>query len=153
MTLTKIRMAFPATAVCVAAALGLGACSSGEGSNEKSDVQKFLNVLDAAVRTGNTDLRVAHLNQAVIDRYGEQQCRDFLAGQQDPTRRDQVKSVGKPESFEYATDDQSVVVAQALPVQVHETSKGKKGDRNIHLVRINGQFSYFIDCGGPLVRQ
>jgi hypothetical protein len=151
--MTRSRMAIPATALCLAAALALGACGGGEGSNEKSDVQKFLNILDAAVRTGNTDLRVAHLNQAVIDRYGEQQCRDFLAGQQDPTRRDQVKSVGKPESFEYATDDQSVVVAQALPVQVHETSKGKKGDRNIHLVRINGQFSYFIDCGGPLVRQ
>ncbi|HEV3135639.1 MAG TPA: hypothetical protein VG348_13145 [Acidimicrobiia bacterium] len=146
-------MAIPATAACVAAALALGGCSSGGDSTEKSDVQKFLNMLDVAVRTGNTNFRVAHLNQAVIDRYGEQQCRDFLAGQQDKTRKDKVKKVGKPESFEYATDDQSVVVPQALPVQVHETSKGKKGDRNIHLARINGRFSYFIDCGGPLVRQ
>ena len=151
--MTRFRMAMPATAVCLAVTLALGACSSGGGSKAESEVQKFLNDLDTAVRTGNTDLRVAHLNQAVIDRYGEQQCRDFLAGQHDKTRRDQVKSVGEPESFEYATDDQSVVVAQALPVQVHETSKGRKGDRNIHLVRINDQFSYFIDCGGPLVRQ
>jgi hypothetical protein len=116
-------------------------------------VQNFLNVLDAAVRTGNTDLRLAHLNPAVISRYGEPQCRDFLAGQHDKTRRDQVTSVGKPESFEYATDNQAVVIPDAIPVQVRETSKGKKGDRNIHLARVNGQLTYFIDCGGPLVRQ
>ena len=61
--------------------------------------------------------------------------------------------MGEPESFEYATDNQSVVIPDALPVQVRETSKGKKGDRNIHLARVNGQLTYFIDCGGPLVRQ
>jgi hypothetical protein len=151
--MTRSRMAIPATAVCVAATLALGACSSGGGSKAKSEVQNFLNVLDAAVRTGNTDLRLAHLNPAVISRYGEPQCRDFLAGQHDKTRRDQVTSVGKPESFEYATDDQAVVIPDAIPVQVRETSKGKKGDRNIHLARVNGQLTYFIDCGGPLVRQ
>ena len=78
----------------------------------------FLNVLDAAVRSGDVDLRLARLNPAVIARYGEQQCRDFLAGQQDATRRDRVKKVGKPESYEYASDKQSATVADALPVQV-----------------------------------
>ena len=151
--MTRSRMAIPATAVCLAATLALGACSSGGGSKEKSEVQNFLNVLDAAVRTGNTDLRLAHLNPVVISRYGEPQCRDFLAGQHDKTRRDQVTSVGKPESFEYATDNQAVVIPDAIPVQVRETSKGKKGDRNIRLARVNGQLTYFIDCGGPLVRQ
>jgi hypothetical protein len=156
MKMRRTRVTRPATAVCVAATaatLALGACSSGGGSKAKSEVQKFLNVLDAAVRTGNTDVRLAHLHPAVIDRYGEPQCRDFLAGQQDKTRRDQVKSVGKPESFEYATDNQSVMVPDALPVQVREKSKGKEGDRDIHLARINGKFTYFIDCGDPLVRQ
>jgi hypothetical protein len=151
--MTRSRIAIPATALCLAAALALGACSSGGGSKAESEVQNFLNVLDAAVRTGNTDLRLAHLNPAVIDRYGEPQCRDFLAGQHDKTRRDQVTSVGKPESFEYTTDNQSVIIPDALPVQVRETNKGKKGDRNIHLARVNGQLTYFIDCGGPLVRQ
>jgi hypothetical protein len=41
----------------------------------------------------------------------------------------------------------------ALPVQVPATMKGKKGDRNIHLARVNGQLTYFIDCGDPLMRQ
>jgi hypothetical protein len=36
---------------------------------------------------------------------------------------------------------------------VKETNKGKKGDRNIHLARVNGQLTYFIDCGQPLAAQ
>jgi hypothetical protein len=154
MTMSRIRITRPATAICVAATLALGACSGGSdgggGSKAKAEVKKFLNELDAAARAGNVDLRLARLNPAVIARYGEQQCRDFLAGQHDPTRKDTVTKVGKPESYQYATDNKSAIIPDALPVQVRETNKGKKGDRNIHLARVNGQLTYFIDCGQPL---
>jgi len=151
--MTRIRITRPATAVCVAATLALAACSGGSdggGSKAEAEVKKFLDEVDAAARAGNVDLRLARLNPAVISRYGEQQCRDFLAGQHDPTRKDTVTKVGKPESYEYATDNQSANIRDALPVQVRETNKGKKGDRNIHLARVNGQLTYFIDCGQPL---
>jgi len=157
--MTRIRTALVIPSACLAAALLLGAYSSaggsdsGGGSKAKAEVKKFLNELDAAVRSGNVDLRLARLNPAVIARYGEQQCRDFLAGQQDATRRDRVKTVGKPETYEYATDNQSATIADALPVQVRATIKGKKGDRNIHFARVNGQLTYFIDCGQPLAAQ
>ena len=156
--MTRIRTALVIPAA-LAATLAIGACSSasgsdgGGGSKAKSEVKKFLNELDAAVRAGNVDFRLARLHPAVIARYGEQQCRDFLAGQQDPTRKDKVTTVGKPESYQYATDNQSAAIPDALPVQVKETNKGKKGDRNIHLARVNGQLTYFIDCGQPLAAQ
>ena len=157
--MTRIRTALVLPAACLAASLLFGACSSasgsdgGGGSKAKSEVKKFLNEIDAAARAGNVDLRLAHLNPAVIARYGEQQCRDFLAGQHDPTRKDTVTKVGKPESYEYATDNQSAIIPDALPVQVQETNKGKKGERDIHLARVNGQLTYFIDCGQPLAAQ
>jgi hypothetical protein len=159
MSMTRIRTALVLPAACLAATLLFGACSSasgsdsGGGSKAKSEVKKFLNELDAAARSGDVDARIARLNPAVIARYGEQQCRDFLAGQQDATRKDKVKKVGKPETYEYASDNQSATVADALPVQVRATIKGKKGDRNIHLARVNGQLTYFIDCGQPLAAQ
>jgi hypothetical protein len=159
MSMTRIRTALVLPAALLAVTLLFGACTSasgsdgGGGSKAKSEVKKFLNEIDAAVRSGNVDVRLARLNPAVIARYGEQQCRDFLAGQQDATRKDTVKKVGKPESYEYASDKQSATVADALPVQVRETNKGKKGDRNIHLARVNGQLTYFIDCGQPLAAQ
>ena len=165
--MTRFRSTI-ATAACAGLVIALGAFagsdawggsggsagSGGSGSKKaKKEAQTFLNELDTAVREGNIDLRIARLNPAVVDRYGEQQCRDFLAGQEDNTRRDRVKSVGKPEPFEYATDKQTVTVPDALPVKVRATIKGKKGDRNIHLARVNGQLTYFIDCGQPLPAQ
>ena len=157
--MTRIRTALVLPVACLAATLLFGACSSaagsdgGGGSKAKSEVKKFLNEIDAAVRSGNVDLRLARLNPAVIARYGEQQCRDFLAGQQDATRKDTITTVGKPEPYEYATDNQSATIADALPVQVRATIKGKKGERDIHLARVNGQLTYFIDCGQPLAAQ
>ncbi|HEV8205357.1 MAG TPA: hypothetical protein VGR04_01560 [Acidimicrobiia bacterium] len=159
MSMTRIRTALVIPSACVAAALLLGACSSasgsdtGGGSKTKAEVQKFLNQLSAAVRNNDVDFRLAHLHPTVIERYGEQQCRDFLAGAQDTTRRDRVRKVGKPETYEYATDKASATIPESLPVLTKETNKGKKGDRNIHLARVNGQFTYFTDCGQPLAAQ
>ena len=157
--MTRIRTALVLPAACLAVTLLFGACSSasgsdgGGGSKAKSEVQKFLNQLSAAVRNNDVDFRIAHLHPTVIERYGEQQCRDFLAGAQDTTRRDRVKKVGKPESYEYATDKASATIPESLPVLTKETNKGKKGDRNIHLARANGQLTYFADCGQPLAAQ
>jgi hypothetical protein len=155
-SVTRVRVA-AAIMSCLGAAIVIGACSSSGGAGDggsgkaKAEAQNFLDQLDAAVRRGDIDFRVARLNPAVIERYGEQQCRDFLAGQPpDNTRRDRVKRVGKPESFEYDTDKLSVTIADATPVLVRETRLGKKADRDLHLARVNGGLTYFIDCGAPL---
>jgi hypothetical protein len=154
MSMIRLRVGVAVVAVCAVLALGgFGGSGGSGGSKAKTEAQRFLNELDKAVREGNTDFRVGRLHPAVIERYGEQQCRDFLAMQVDKTRRDRVKRVGKPESFEYATDSDTVTIPDSIPVQVRNTSKGKKGDRNLHLARVNGQLAYFIDCGTPLARQ
>ena len=157
--MTRIRTALVILAACLAATLFVDACStasgsdSGGGSKAKAEVKKFLNEIGAAVRKNDVGFRLAHLHPAVIERYGEQQCRDFLAAAPDTTRRDRVKKVGKPEPYEYASDKASATIPESLPVLTKETNKGKKGDRNIHLARVNGQLTYFIDCGQPLPAQ
>jgi hypothetical protein len=152
--MTKLRVGLAVVAVGVVLALGgFGGSGGSGGSQSKAEVQRFLNELDKAVREGNTDFRVGRLHPAVIERYGEQQCRDFVAMQVDKTRRDRVKRVGKPEPFEWATDRTAVTIPDSTPVQVRATIKGKKGDRNLHLARVNGQFTYFIDCGTPPASQ
>jgi hypothetical protein len=162
------RIALPTAAVCLAVAVAMGGCggSSGSGSSgkggsggtgkrsgTKAEVQQFLDELDAAEREGNTDVRFGRLNPAVIERYGEDQCRTFIAGQQDKSRRDKVERVGKPRPYAYATDNLSVTVPDTLPVFVRATIKKKKGERNLNLARVNGQLTYFIDCGQPLAQQ
>lgn len=150
-----------AVAAVVAVVLAAAACDdsgSGKGkgkSSGRAEVQKFLDQLDDAVRTGDTDFRVARLHPAVIERYGEQQCRDFLAGPQaqDPSRKDKVKRVDTPAPFEFTTDDGAVPIADAQFVLVSEMFQKKKSERELHVARVNSKYSYFIDCGTPLARQ
>jgi hypothetical protein len=139
-------------------AVGCGGSSSahetGKGKKKESP-QKFLDKLNAAVRKGQTDVRVALLHPAVIERYGEQQCRDFLAMPElvDTTRKDKVQRVDKPKPFEFTTDDGALPIPNAQFVLVQETYRGKKSRRELHLARVNGEYRYFIDCGVPLPRQ
>jgi hypothetical protein len=42
-----------------------------------------------------------------------------------------------------------VTIPDAIPVHVRETRMGKKADRNLHLARVNGEMTYFVDCGTP----
>jgi hypothetical protein len=153
--------------IVVSALIGTTACggSSSEKSERKVDgadgadkeaVKKFLDRLDEAVREGNTEFRVARLHPEVLDRYGEQQCRDFLAGPEagpDPSRKDKVLRVDKPEAFDFTTDDGAIPVANAQLVLVKETFKKKTTERELHVASVNGQLHYFIDCGAPLQRQ
>lgn len=144
--------------VLALATVGCGGSSAEKGKGKKSgkaEVQKFLDQLDEAVRKGDTDFRVAHLHPAVIERYGEQQCRDFLAAPQaqDPSRKDKVERVDKPEPFEFTTDDGAVPVPDAQLVLVSETFQNKTTTRELHVARVNGDYRYFIDCGTPLAGQ
>jgi len=142
--------------VVALAAAACGGSSSGNGKEKatgKEAVQKFLDKLDKAVREGDTATRVALLHPAVIDRYGEQQCGDFLASQvaQDPSRRDKVKRVDKPEPYQYS-DDGAIPIPNAQLVVVLGTFEKKKGERELHVAPVDGGYRYFIDCGTPLPR-
>jgi hypothetical protein len=151
-----------AVAVVIAlAAIGCGGSSSEKSKDKtkasggKAEVQEFLDELDEAVRTSNVDFRLARLHPVVIDRYGEQQCRDFLASPeaQDPSRKDKVKRVDRPAAFEFTTDDGNIPIPDAQFVLVSETYRKKKSQRELHVARFDGEYRYFIDCGVPLQRQ
>jgi hypothetical protein len=145
---------FAIAAVAVACGGSGSAKENGKGKASESP-QKFLDKLNAAVRKADTDTRLALLHTAVIERYGEQQCRDFLSTPeaQDTTRKDKVQRVDKPRPFEFTTDDGTFPIPNAQQVLVQETYQGKKSRREIHVARVDGQYRYFIDCGVPLPRQ
>jgi hypothetical protein len=101
------RISFAIITGGLAAAIALGGCggSSGKGDSDgqagktsgaKAEAQQFLDELDAAEREGNADVRMARLNPAVIARYGEVQCRTFIAGQQDKARGTRSSGSGRP---------------------------------------------------------
>jgi hypothetical protein len=137
-------------------AVGCGGSSSDKesGKRKPESPQQFLDKLNDAVHKGQADVRVALLHPAVIERYGEQQCLDFLSQPDatDPTRKDKVQRVDKPKPFEFTTDDGVLPIPNAQFVLVEETYQKKKSRRELHLARVNGEYRYFIDCGVPLPR-
>jgi hypothetical protein len=134
-------------AVGVALIVTLVGCGGSERSPVVMAVQKFADEYDTAVRSGEVDYRIAHLHPAVLARYGEDQCRTFLATLRDRTRRTKVESIGKREPFEYASANVSITIPGTLPVQVKQTLWGKTVERHIHVAFVDGKYSYFIDCG------
>ena len=148
------RLGLVAVLVVALATVECGGSSS-ETDKAKEAVQKFLDRLDKAVRDGDIDFRVSHLHPAVIARYGEPQCRNFLASPeaQDPSRRDKVLRVDKPEPFDFTTDDGAIPIRNARLVVVQETFQKKKSERELHVALVDGRHRYYIDCGTPLARQ
>jgi hypothetical protein len=135
---------------------GSGKSKRKGGGESKQAIQEFLDQLDAAVRQGDTDYRVSRLHPAVVERYDEQQCRDFLSGPQagpDPSRADKVERVDKPEPFVFTTADGAVPIDNAQLALVKETFQQKTTERELHVSSMNGELRYFIDCGAPLQRQ
>jgi hypothetical protein len=156
---SRSRVRTASFVVLVLAVVGVAACGTDAGKSTReggAEVQKFLDQLDEAVRKNDTDFRVARLHPAVIERYGEEQCRDFIAGPQagrDPSRNDKVERVDDPEPFDFTTDDGAVPIPDAQLVLVKETFKEKTSTRELHVAKVDGEFRYFIDCGTPLMRQ
>ena len=113
----------------------------------------FTQTLGAALASGDTATLYNTLNQAVIERYGEAQCRGALAGLTDPTAAFTVKLVGAPAPFVWSTDGLSTSIPDTLTVDVARTRDGQVIDQQIHLPQVDAQhLSWLTDCGVPFVK-
>jgi len=112
--------------------------------------QQFLDDLAAAVRAGDVAFQLDRLHPAVLDRYGAEQCRADIATRTDPSRRYVVKSVsptGRP--YDYASDGQTVTIADAVTVEADVVDHGQTQTVTLHLAKSDGTYAYFSDCGTP----
>jgi hypothetical protein len=111
---------------------------------------QFLDALGNALRTGDTNFLVAHLNPAVIARYGGAQCLGALAGARDTSATFTVKQVSDPEDFDWTTDDKTISIAETLTVDVDRVQRGVAESASLHIVSVNGQLTWLVDCGNPI---
>ena len=126
------------------------AVTSTTASNGDEAVQDFLDRLADAVRSGDVDFQVERLHPAVIDRYGEDQCRSFFESRTDPTRAYAVTSVAPdPQPFDYATDGGSETIDGTTVVHATVTQDGQTGPATLHLAELDDELTYFVDCGEP----
>ena len=113
----------------------------------------FTQTLGAALASGDTTTLYDTLDRAVIERYGDAQCRVALAGLTDPTAAFTVKLVGAPAPFMWSTDGLSTLIPDTLTVDVARTRDGQVIDQQIHLPLVDQQhLSWLTDCGNPVTK-
>lgn len=100
------------------------------------------------------DFAFDHLDPAVIDRYGAEQCRAFVAGREHAADLGAaVRGVGDPEDYAYASDGLSETLTGVYPVDATLTEHGEAEDHTMHIgVRDHDGESFptwFTDCGEP----
>ncbi len=117
-------------------------------TDPRAAVSAFLATLaDNTHTTAGVDALIAALNPAVLDRYGADRCRAFLASSVDPTAAFEVVSVSAPAPYDYASDGQSTTVPDTFTVQVHHTQRGTATDQAVHVARrADGSLSWFTRC-------
>lgn len=114
------------------------------------DPRDFLAEFTRAVQGGDVGWLLGRLNPAVIQRYGEDQCRSYLRSSViDPTMRLQVSAVSGPGTWEWSTDGRSTVVDEVYRVDAHRFLRGSETTGNLWLANVDGQLTWFADCGTP----
>jgi hypothetical protein len=108
----------------------------------------FVGELSAAIRAGNTNVLVSHLNRAVVERFGVATCRSFIATFHDPTASYVVVSVGKPRPFTWATPGETAVIRDVAPVVVHAARSGSHFTTTLHIAQSANpvRYSWFTNC-------
>jgi hypothetical protein len=114
-------------------------------------VRAFAKRLAAALRDGDAAFQVRRLHPATLERYGADQCRAELPKRADPSLRIVVRSIGRPEVWDYVTDGLTTSIADAIPVEADIVIQGSERRQTLHLAAApDGSILWFTDCGTPL---
>jgi hypothetical protein len=112
--------------------------------------ETFLAILSMALETGDSATLMARLNQATLDRYGADQCTSYLESIDPAEQNFTFREVGEPGSWDYLTDDVSVPIGDVTTIEVERLVNGETRIQELHWQLVDGQFTWFTDCGDPI---
>jgi hypothetical protein len=125
-----------------------GGADRTETTTEQPD--PFFAAFVDALRSGDRDFLLERMHNAVIDRYGEAQCREFTAGLVDPAVSLELVDTSGPGLYDYASDGQSQTIADTYTLTADGEVGGEAGEREYHFALEDGHFRIFVDCGDAL---
>ncbi len=111
--------------------------------------EDFLVVLVQGLR-GDPELLVSRLNQVTLDIYGADQCLETLGQVLDPETEIEVREIGEPGPWDYVIDDITTPLNNVLPIEVERFVAGQTIIQELHWQLVEGQWTFFTDCGDPL---
>jgi hypothetical protein len=121
--------------------------SSGDTSDPKAQWQARLQEFVSRLRVRDNDWLFAHLNPAVLQVYGADQCKSSLAGRApDPTINIDIVNVTGPASWPYTAEGKSVAVDGVFTVESNGTAHGETAPQTYHFTYENGGVGWFTQC-------
>lgn len=108
-------------------------------------------LLEVAFQTGDGDALFARLDAAVLDVYGEAQCRSYVDGLERPDLELEVVEVHETAPWEFGErDGLAVPIADAIQVDIVPIVGGERAPLTEAYVRYEGdELRWFTDCGDP----
>jgi hypothetical protein len=135
--------------LAAAAVLGVLLVRDHDTADDETPAELYA-VLERAFQAGDGDALYARLDPAVLDAYGADQCREFLAAVEATDVRLEVTDVGTPETWSFGERDGfGVEVKDAIPLEVTQTTPGGLSAIKSHVHRVDDQLRWFTDCGEP----
>ncbi len=111
--------------------------------------EEFLALLVLGLKS-DADFLVSRLNQATLDLYGAEQCLQTFAQILDPKAALQMREVGPTGPWDWVIDDITTPLDDVLAVEVQRLAGGQTLIQELHWKLVNGQWTWFSDCGDPL---
>ena len=110
----------------------------------------FLQAMQAAHDNGDSAFLYDHLHEAVLSRYGEQQCQLYLDSVTGSITNLEALDSDYPVEFIYATDDLETSLSGAVRLDIRYEAQGETFEGLLHILVENGESQWFTDCGDPL---
>ncbi|MEW5989891.1 MAG: hypothetical protein AB1736_00920 [Chloroflexota bacterium] len=124
------------------------------GAETEAAIRGFLDELVAAIRAGEVHAMAGRLHDATIDRYGLAACETKLANDQaDATYEVVIVEIHPLAPWDYITDERTTTIAEAWTIDADVTAQGTTARRQVHLAPMDGEVTWFSDCGDPLPGQ
>jgi hypothetical protein len=121
-----------------------------EASPEAETPEEFLADLATALQEADARFLFERLNPAVLDVYGEDQCRTHTRGLQDPSSAFDIVRISDLEPYDYDPDGLTVTIPEAYTVTADITGTQGTNRGQVHVAPDDGLITWFTDCGDPV---
>jgi len=120
-------------------------------TTQAETAEEFLAAFNVAFDTGDARFLLARLNEAAIERYGPDQCAAYLAGILPQSQGLSLMSIVGSGPWEYMTDNVTTSLAGITAVEVDRVVNGETRINELHWQLVRGEFTWFTDCGSPVI--
>lgn len=116
----------------------------------EADVVDFYGRLTSALQASDVAALFDLLHPAVLDRYGDEQCRSYLAGVGDEALDIEVLGSAPPAPWTWELDGVSTEIDPAIAVDIRLSAGEASVEQEAHLALADSRLRWFTDCGDPV---